>query len=138
MADHLVLRAYGEAGADYLSVSNHDNLAHLTGSHLDGGDGDDRVFGGPGSDTLVGGTGNDELIGNEGNDNIQGGEGHDQLFGDAYGGMTSAETQAMVEVTRKARVVQLSPLAQDNSLTQQKNEWAAFVRAVDDILGADA
>lgn len=39
------------------------------------------------------------------------------------GGMTSAETQAIIEVTRREKVVQLSPLAQDNALTQQKNPW---------------
>lgn len=54
------------------------------------------------------------------------------------GGMTSAETQAMVEVTRKARVVQLSPLAQDNSLTQQKNEWFFRIAQNADSFGMKA
>jgi branched-chain amino acid transport system substrate-binding protein len=54
------------------------------------------------------------------------------------GGMTSAETQAMVEVTRKARVVQLSPLAQDNSLTQQKNEWFYRIAQNADSFGMKA
>lgn len=41
------------------------------------------------------------------------------------GGSTSAETQAMIEVTRPAEVFQLSPLAQATNLTQQGNKWFA-------------
>lgn len=51
------------------------------------------------------------------------------------GGMTSAETQAMIEVTRKASVVQLSPLAQDNALTQQKNPWFFRIAQSADAFG---
>jgi branched-chain amino acid transport system substrate-binding protein len=54
------------------------------------------------------------------------------------GGMTSAETQAMVEVTRKAGVVQLSPLAQDNALTQQKNPWFFRIAQNADSFGMKA
>ncbi|MGE0802552.1 MAG: ABC transporter substrate-binding protein [Lautropia sp.] len=39
------------------------------------------------------------------------------------GSMTSAETQAMIEVTRAAGVPHLSPGAQDASLTKQGNKW---------------
>jgi len=52
------------------------------------------------------------------------------------GGMTSAETQAMVEVTRKAGIVQLSPLAQDNALTQQKNPWFFRIAQNADAFGS--
>ncbi|QAA94640.1 ABC transporter substrate-binding protein [Pollutimonas thiosulfatoxidans] len=54
------------------------------------------------------------------------------------GGMTSAETQAIIEVTRKAEVVQLSPLAQDNSLTQQGNPWFFRIAQSADDFGAKA
>lgn len=54
------------------------------------------------------------------------------------GGMTSAETQAMIEVTRKASVVQLSPLAQDNSLTQQNNPWFFRIAQSADSFGLKA
>jgi branched-chain amino acid transport system substrate-binding protein len=54
------------------------------------------------------------------------------------GGMTSAETQAMIEVTRKAGVVQLSPLAQDNALTQQKNPWFFRIAQNADSFGMKA
>ena len=54
------------------------------------------------------------------------------------GGMTSAETQAIIEVTRKAQVVQLSPLAQDNSLTQQGNQWFFRIAQSADDFGAKA
>jgi branched-chain amino acid transport system substrate-binding protein len=54
------------------------------------------------------------------------------------GGMTSAETQAMVEVTRKAGIVQLSPLAQDNALTQQKNPWFFRIAQNADSFGVKA
>lgn len=54
------------------------------------------------------------------------------------GGMTSAETQAMIEVTRKANVVQLSPLAQDNALTQQKNPWFFRIAQNADSFGMKA
>lgn len=43
------------------------------------------------------------------------------------GGSTSAETQAMIEVTKPAEVFQLSPLAQATNLTQQGNKWFARV-----------
>ena len=54
------------------------------------------------------------------------------------GGMTSAETQAMVEVTRKAGVVQLSPLAQDNALTQSNNPWFFRIAQNADSFGMKA
>lgn len=54
------------------------------------------------------------------------------------GGMTSAETQAMIEVTRRASVVQLSPLAQDNSLTQQGNPWFFRIAQSADSFGLKA
>ncbi|MBB5215605.1 ABC transporter substrate-binding protein [Parapusillimonas granuli] len=54
------------------------------------------------------------------------------------GGMTSAETQAIIEVTRKAGVVQLSPLAQDNSLTRQGNQWFFRIAQSADDFGAKA
>ena len=54
------------------------------------------------------------------------------------GGMTSAETQAMIEVTRKASTVQLSPLAQDNGLTQQNNPWFFRIAQSADSFGMKA
>lgn len=43
------------------------------------------------------------------------------------GGHTSAETQAIMEVTRGAEVPQLSSLAQDSALTAQGNPWFARI-----------
>lgn len=54
------------------------------------------------------------------------------------GGMTSAETQAIIEVTRNAETVQLSPLAQDNALTQQGNPWFFRIAQSADDFGAKA
>lgn len=42
-------------------------------------------------------------------------------------GATSAETQAVIEVTKNAQVPQLSPFAQDTKLTQQGNQWFARI-----------
>jgi branched-chain amino acid transport system substrate-binding protein len=54
------------------------------------------------------------------------------------GGSTSAETQAMVEVTKPAEVPQLSPLAQATNLTQQGNKWFARVSQTADEFASNA
>lgn len=65
------------------STDGNDMLfAYASGSHLNGGLGNDELLGATGHDTLMGGDGNDRLYGNEGNDTLYGGEGHDQLSGD--------------------------------------------------------
>lgn len=43
------------------------------------------------------------------------------------GSMTSAETQAMIEVTKAAGVPHISPGAQDAALTRQGNKWFARI-----------
>jgi branched-chain amino acid transport system substrate-binding protein len=43
------------------------------------------------------------------------------------GGCTSAETAAAIEVTQAAKILQLSPLAQDTTLTQKGNPWFARI-----------
>lgn len=54
------------------------------------------------------------------------------------GGSTSAETQAMVEVTKPAEVPQLSPLAQATNLTQQGNKWFARISQTADEFASNA
>ncbi len=54
------------------------------------------------------------------------------------GGATSAETAAAIEVTRQAKVLQLSPLAQDASLTTQGNMWFARTAQSATTFGANA
>ena len=54
------------------------------------------------------------------------------------GGSTSAETQAMVEVTKPAEVPQLSPLAQATNLTQQGNKWFARISQTSDEFASNA
>jgi branched-chain amino acid transport system substrate-binding protein len=54
------------------------------------------------------------------------------------GGSTSAETQAMVEVTKPAEVFQLSPLAQATNLTQQGNKWFARISQTADEFASNA
>jgi len=54
------------------------------------------------------------------------------------GGSTSAETQAMVEVTKPASVFQLSPLAQATNLTQQGNNWFARISQTADEFASNA
>ncbi|MGE0853425.1 MAG: ABC transporter substrate-binding protein [Hyphomicrobiaceae bacterium] len=54
------------------------------------------------------------------------------------GGSTSAETQAMIEVTRPAEVPQLSPLAQATNLTQQGNKWFARLSQTADEFASHA
>lgn len=103
------VRAYGEAGDDYLDLHQADVASGFGGdgndfiigaipgfSLLDGGNGDDFVvawngndalFGGNGSDFLSGGNGNDELWGDTSptpglaNDGLYGGGGDDMLRG---------------------------------------------------------
>lgn len=43
------------------------------------------------------------------------------------GSMTSADTQAMIEVTKAAGVPHISPGAQDSALTRQGNKWFARI-----------
>jgi len=54
------------------------------------------------------------------------------------GGSTSAETQAMIEVTKPAEVPQLSPLAQATNLTQQGNKWFARLSQTADEFASNA
>jgi branched-chain amino acid transport system substrate-binding protein len=54
------------------------------------------------------------------------------------GGSTSAETQAMIEVTKPAEVPQLSPLAQATNLTQQGNKWFARISQTADEFASNA
>lgn len=54
------------------------------------------------------------------------------------GGMTSSETQAVMEVTGPAEIPQLSPLAQATNLTQQGNEWFARISQNADTFGQNA
>jgi branched-chain amino acid transport system substrate-binding protein len=54
------------------------------------------------------------------------------------GGSTSAETQAMIEVTRPASVLQFSPLAQATNLTQQNNPWFARISQTADVFAGNA
>lgn len=54
------------------------------------------------------------------------------------GGSTSATTQAMIEVTRPAEVLQLSPLAQATDLTQQGNKWFARISHTADEFASNA
>ena len=54
------------------------------------------------------------------------------------GAPTSAETQAMIEVTRPAAVLQLSPLAQATNLTQQGNKWFARLSQTADEFASHA
>jgi len=54
------------------------------------------------------------------------------------GGSTSAETQAMIEVTRPAEVFQFSPLAQATNLTQQGNKWFARLSQTADAFAGNA
>jgi branched-chain amino acid transport system substrate-binding protein len=54
------------------------------------------------------------------------------------GGSTSAETQAMVEVTKPAGVLQFSPLAQATNLTQQNNPWFARLSQTADTFASNA
>lgn len=49
------------------------------------------------------------------------------------GGATSAETAAAIEVTRAAEVPQLSPLANDGTLTKDNNKWFARIAQSTDI-----
>lgn len=51
------------------------------------------------------------------------------------GGSTSAETQAVIEVTKAAGVPQISPLAQDALLTRQGNKWFARIAQDTDLWG---
>ncbi|MEJ0069054.1 MAG: ABC transporter substrate-binding protein [Pseudomonadota bacterium] len=54
------------------------------------------------------------------------------------GGGTSAETQSMIEVTKDARVPQLSPLAQDSKLTQQNNKWFVRISQTAEVFASNA
>jgi len=49
------------------------------------------------------------------------------------GGSTSAGTAAAIEVTRAAQVPQLSPLAQDATLTRSNNPWFARIAQASDV-----
>ena len=69
----------------HVSVSTHTTSANgaFTGSLLDGGAGDDRLYGGNANDTLLGGDGDDQLFGGGGADILNGGSGSDRLDGGA-------------------------------------------------------
>lgn len=54
------------------------------------------------------------------------------------GGSTSAGTAAAIEVTKEAEIPQLSPLAVDPALTQQKNPWFARITQSADIFASNA
>ena len=54
------------------------------------------------------------------------------------GGSTSATTAAAIEVTRAAQIPQLSPLAVDPALTQQKNPWFARITQSADVFATNA
>jgi branched-chain amino acid transport system substrate-binding protein len=54
------------------------------------------------------------------------------------GGATSAETQAVIEVTKDAKVPQLSPLAQDSKLTQQNNRWFVRISQTAEVFASNA
>jgi Ca2+-binding RTX toxin-like protein len=58
-------------------------VASDTGSHLDGGLGNDKLTGGAKADTLVGGEGNDSINAAAGNDEIAGEAGNDTIDGGA-------------------------------------------------------
>ena len=49
------------------------------------------------------------------------------------GGSTSASTAAAIEVTKAAKVPQLSPLAQDSALTRSNNPWFARIAHSSDV-----
>lgn len=49
------------------------------------------------------------------------------------GGSTSAGTAAAIEVTRAAKVPQLSPLAQDTALTKANNPWFARIAQASNV-----
>ncbi len=53
----------------------------VSGSVIDGGSGDDKIYGGVYSDYLIGGADQDLLLGSVGNDVLLGGSGHDTLYG---------------------------------------------------------
>ena len=65
----------GGAGDDTLTSTA------LSGTSLDGGDGNDLLSGGDGKETLSGGNGNDTLLGGAGDDSLTGGAGSDLLTG---------------------------------------------------------
>jgi Ca2+-binding RTX toxin-like protein len=74
-AEYLAARAYRT------STDGNDTLvAALSGTPLDGGNGNDRLEGTRGADTLTGGSGNDTLTGGEGNNVLYGGLGDDSIF----------------------------------------------------------
>ncbi|WP_037586507.1 calcium-binding protein, partial [Stenoxybacter acetivorans] len=73
-----------EMGFNFYGTDGNDNLnfsAWYGKAHIDGGDGDDKLYSGSGADTLIGGTGNDYLSGGDGNDVLDGGDGDDKLYG---------------------------------------------------------
>lgn len=53
----------------------------VSGSVIDGRDGNDKIYGGVYSDYLVGSYGQDLILGSVGNDVLLGGSGHDTLYG---------------------------------------------------------
>jgi branched-chain amino acid transport system substrate-binding protein len=54
------------------------------------------------------------------------------------GGQTSAGTAAAIEVTKAAKIPQLSPLAVDPALTKQKNPWFARIAPSADVFASNA
>jgi branched-chain amino acid transport system substrate-binding protein len=54
------------------------------------------------------------------------------------GGQTSATTAAAVEVTKAAKIPQLSPLAVDPALTRQNNPWFARIAPSADLFSINA
>jgi len=65
---------YGEDGNDTITAYG---SWTVTGTTIDGGAGNDRLFGGDSSDHMIGGSGNDLIIGGGGTNTLEGGSGHD-------------------------------------------------------------
>jgi Ca2+-binding RTX toxin-like protein len=81
---------YGEAGNDTITAYG---SWTVTGTTIDGGSGNDRLFGGDSSDHIIGGSGNDLISGGGGTNTLEGGLGSDtfefQKNLDAPGGSLS-------------------------------------------------
>lgn len=76
----------GVTSVSYNAVAGNDSIQignSITGSTIDGGDGDDYIVDGDGANTLYGGAGKDKIYGGEGNDVLRGNGGNDKLYGEA-------------------------------------------------------
>jgi hypothetical protein len=130
---------------------------------LHGMDGDDLINGGRGSDMLFGGIGDDRLFGSRGFDYLDGGEGADILSGGrgsdifAFGngdtvtdfksgedmidlgslGVTEAEFETLVSVTREGSDLKLTVAGQTMTLEDESDiDIDDFMFASDDEVGA--